>query len=94
MKAKFNNVIKISIRACALEYLLGKQGSKGHDIIYSEIKMAEYLLPNDANQTISQKQDIFEVRNRMLPIRHNFPSKEKYDKPRNISFRFLFYVWG
>ena len=73
-KTKFNNMIKISIRTCALEYLLGKQGSKGKNIIYSEIKMAEYLMP------ISQKRDIFEVRNRMLPIPNNFPSKDKYDK--------------
>jgi hypothetical protein len=60
--------------------LLGKQESKGKDIIYSEIKMAEYLMPNGSNLTISQKRDIFEVRNRMLPIPNNFPSKDKYDK--------------
>ena len=78
-KTKLNNMIKISIRTCALEYLLGKQGSKGKDILYSEIKMAEYLMPNDSNLNISQKQDTFEVRNRMLPIPHNFPSQEKYD---------------
>ena len=79
-KTKLNNMIKISIRSCALEYLLGKQGSKGMDIKYSEIKMAEYLMPNESNLTISQKQQIFEIRNRMLPIPQNFPSKEKYDK--------------
>ena len=79
-KAKFNNVIKIYIRTCALEYLLGKQGSKGHDIIYSEIKLAECMLPNDSNLKISPYKDIFEVRNRMLSIPHNFPTKEKYDK--------------
>ena len=36
-------------------------------------------MPNDSNLNISQKRDIFEVRNRMLPIPHNFPSQEKYD---------------
>ena len=78
-KSKLNNMIKISIRSCALEYLLGKR-SKGKDIEYSEIKMAEYLMPNDSNLTISQKRDIFEVRNRMLPIPQNFPAEDKCDK--------------
>ena len=64
-------MIKISIRTCALEYLLGKQGSKGKDIIYSEIKMAEYLIPNELNLTISQKTRYF--------WSHNFSSKDKYD---------------
>ena len=75
-KSKFNNLIKISIQTSALEYLLGKQGSKGKDITYSKIKMAEYLLPCDTNLTIEQKRYVFGMRNRMLPIPSNFPSKE------------------
>jgi hypothetical protein len=35
--------------------LLGKQGSKGKDIMYSDIKMTEYILPNNSNPTIEHK---------------------------------------
>jgi hypothetical protein len=79
-KTKFNNLIKISIQRSALEYLLGKQGSKGKDIIYSDIKMAEYLMPSNSNLTIEQKRYIFEMRNRMTPILSNFSSKEIISK--------------
>ena len=68
--------IKISIQTSALEYLLGKQGSKGRDISYSSIKMAEYIMPCETELTIEQKRYIFGMRNRMLPISSNFPKKE------------------
>ena len=38
--------------------------------------MAEYLLPSDTNLTIEQKRYVFGMRNRMIPIPSNFPSKE------------------
>ena len=30
----------------AFAYLLSKRGSKGQEISYSELKMADYLMPN------------------------------------------------
>ena len=79
-KIKFNKIIKLSIQKCALEYLLRKQGSKGKDILYSEIKMPEYLMPNEFNLTIEQKRYIFSMRNKMVPIENNFPSKGIVEK--------------
>ena len=38
--------------------------------------MAEYLMPGDTKLTIEQKRNIFEMRNRMLPLPSNFPTKE------------------
>jgi hypothetical protein len=38
--------------------LLGKQGSKGKDIMYSDIKMTEYLLPNNSNPTIEHRRSM------------------------------------
>ena len=73
-KKQFSNILKSRIRENALTYLVGKQKSKGKEIMYNEIKMAEYVLP-DANLTISQKQNMFAVRNRMTEILENFPGK-------------------
>ena len=42
--------------------------------------MAEYLMPNSENLTISEKRYIFSMHNRMIPLPHNFPSKDKYQK--------------
>ena len=78
-KSKFDNEIKKSIQISALVYLLGKQGSKGKDIVYSDIRMAEYLMPSSSNLTIEQKRYIFEMRNRMTPIPHNFSSSKEMD---------------
>ena len=61
-------MLKKSIQVKALQYLHSKQRSKGQEIQYSELKMAEYLMPNFENISIEDRQNIFEVRNRMLPI--------------------------
>ena len=45
-KTEFRNIMKKSIEKKALEYLLEKRGSKGCEIQYSSMKMAEYLSPN------------------------------------------------
>ena len=55
--------------------MVKKQGKKGQEITYSELKMAEYLMPNLENISIEDRRTIFEIRNRMLPIAVNFPSK-------------------
>ena len=56
--------------------MINKRGSKGQEIEYSRLKMAEYLLPQDENISILDQQYIFSMRNRMVQIGQNFPEKE------------------
>ena len=56
----------------AFEYLVNKRGSKGQEIYYSELKMAEYLLPGYENISIDEQRSIFSIRNRMIEIPENF----------------------
>ena len=72
-KTQFNKMLKESIKVKAFQYLMRKQRSKGQEINYMELKMAEYLMPNYENLSIDDKRKIFEIRNRMLPIPANFP---------------------
>ena len=71
-KYKFNSILKERIKKNALKYLLDKKGKKGKEIIYSELQMAEYLLPGSNNLTIEEKCKIFAVKNRMIDIPANF----------------------
>ena len=57
----------------AFEYLTSRRGSKGQEIEYTELKMAEYLLPNHEKITTKEQRNILEIRNRMVPIPSNFP---------------------
>ena len=59
-------------------YSTGKQRSKGKEMTYTDIEMAEYLQPSSP-LTISQKQTMFAVRNRMIEIYENFPGKNIED---------------
>ena len=78
---QFRNRIKHSIEQCAFKYLIAKRGSKGQEIIYSEIKMAEYLMPNIENLSIDDKRSIFEIRNRMVSaVPANFSSRKSEKK--------------
>ena len=52
-----------------------KQGIEGKNNKYSYLKMAEYLLPCNAKQTIEQKCEMFAVKNSMINIPANFSSK-------------------
>ena len=47
---------------------------KGKEIKYPEIKMSEYLLPND-ELSIDEQRNIFEIRNRMSNIPANYSSQ-------------------
>ena len=69
---KFNKSIKNKIKENALEYLLSKRGSKGSEIEYSVLEMSEYLLPYNDKLTISAKQGLFAVLNRMVDISDNY----------------------
>ena len=53
------------------------RGSKGIEIVYNEIKMADYLMPNREIITIEDKRYIFAIRNRMIQIPTNFPLKNE-----------------
>ena len=59
---QFRKLLKESIKNKALEYLLKKQGSKGKEIKYSCLKMAEYLLPNNEILSISDRRYIFAIK--------------------------------
>ena len=74
-KIQFNKILSVNVRKKAFEYLISKRGSKGQEISYSELKMADYLMPNLENLSIEDRRKIFEMRNRMLPISANFPIK-------------------
>ena len=53
-----------------------KRGSKGSQIVYSKLKMADYLYPND-HLSITEQRSIFSIRNKMVAdIPANFCSKE------------------
>ena len=46
---KFINILDKSINRKAFEYLMKKRGSKVEEIIYNDMKMPEYLMPNSEN---------------------------------------------
>ena len=75
-KYKFTKLIKKAIQVKALEYLLRKRGSKGKEIVYKELKLAEYLSPNEKRITTTDQRNIFAIRNRMVPIQSNFGNKD------------------
>ena len=58
-KKQFSTKLKISIHRRAFEYLISKRGSKGQEIEYSELRMAEYLQPGYENITIDKQLNIF-----------------------------------
>ena len=76
-KRQFNSMVKESIMKRAFEYLISKKRSKGKEIKYSELKMAEYLLPGYENITIEEQRNIFSIRNRMVEIHQNFPTSNR-----------------
>ena len=61
-KTKFTNILKQTTWKRAFIYLKEKQGKKGKEIQYSNIEMAEYLLPEN-KMSISQKQRMFAIQN-------------------------------
>ena len=55
----------------ALDYLMKKRGSKGKEITYKNIEMAEYLQPY-SKISVEEKRKIFQIRNKMTKIENNF----------------------
>ena len=75
-KESFSKLIKSKIPEIALKYLLEKRGSKGKEIVYESLKMAEYLMPHEKRLNIEEKRKLFSVRNRMINIGNNFGKNE------------------
>ena len=75
-KRTFLNLLQKSIRENALIYLLKKMGSKGSEMVYDSLEMADYLLPYNDRLKIEEKQTMFKIRNRMVEIGNNFGKKE------------------
>ena len=74
------NILKSRINENALSYLTNKQKTKGQEIKYKEMQMAEYLLPINSTLSIIQKQKMFALRNKMFEISENFPGKQMKDE--------------
>ena len=72
--------IKSQILKKAFEYLNQKRKSKGKEIEYTQLEMAEYLLPTNKRMSIEKKREMFSVRNRMINIESNFKNRKQTAK--------------
>ena len=79
-KPQYSTLIKGKIQEKAFNYLNGKRGSKGKEIVYKNLSMAEYLLPWNRSLSNEQKLQVFAIRNRMIDLPCNFPIND--DKVR------------
>ena len=64
-RKKFISFLNEAIKKKAFEYLLNLRGKKGQEIHYSELKMADYLVPSDQGLSITDKRYMFAIRNRI-----------------------------
>ena len=64
----FKEKVKSQILKKSLEYLLEKK-SKGKEISYKKLEMAEYLQPINRKLNTEDKKKMFAVRNRMVNIK-------------------------
>ena len=84
-RTTFKTLVKEKINKCSLKYLQEIRKSKGKEIEYLNLKMAEYLQPS-SDCSIEVKQRIFSIRNRMVKIPDNFkqakPNKHYDTTPR------------
>ena len=72
----FKKMINQKCEESAFKYLMSRRGSKGREINYSKLKMADYMYPND-HLTITEQRNIFAIRNRMVAeVPANFCSNE------------------
>ena len=75
-KSKLKSILRQKIHDRSLEYLLNMRGSKGKEMIYTKLQMSIYLSPSEYKVNISEKIEIFKIRNRMINIFDNFPSRD------------------
>ena len=71
----YKSLVRKKCKEIAFEYLMKKRGSKGSEIRYSAIQMADYLLPNN-QLTIEEQRKVFSIRNKMVKIASNFTSRK------------------
>ena len=72
--------IKSQILQNAFGYLNKRRKRKGKEIEYTQLEMAEYLLPINKKLTIEKKREMFSVRNRMINIESNFKNRKQTPK--------------
>ena len=93
-ETKYKEMIKMKCNELAYKYLMSRKGSKGKEIQYAKIEMAQYLQPNDQLQ-ISEQKKIFEMRNKMTNIPANFPRTTKFENKciceHNENMEHIFY---
>ena len=70
---QFKKIVKERIRKEAFIYVKDKIRSKGKENKFEDLRMAEYLLPENRSLNINEKQKLFEVKNRMIKLPINFP---------------------
>ena len=75
-KESFSKIIKSKISEISLKYLLSKRSSKGKEISYEKIEMADYLMPYNKSLNIEEKRKLFSIRNRMADVGNNFGKNE------------------
>jgi len=78
-KYTYRKLIKKGIQDKAFTYLTAKTRSKGQEIKYEELKMADYLSTGYENLTITDQRNIFAIRNRMVEIPANFKNKKNLE---------------
>ena len=76
-KERFLKIIKSKISEISLKYLLDKRKSKGKEISYQKLDMADYLMPYNKGLNIEEKRYLFSIRNRMVDAGNNFGKNEK-----------------
>ena len=98
-KYTYRELIKKSIQRKAFEYLIAKRRSKGQEITYKELKMAEYLTPGCEKLTIIDQRNIFAIRNRMVDIQANFSKDQKLEQCacgalENMKHIYTCHIWN
>ena len=78
-RKQFKNLLKEKINELAFKYLIEKRGKKGSEMEYSTLRMSDYLLPSTKGLTISEKQEMFAIKNRMVQISYNFSQNKNID---------------
>ena len=73
---RYTLLVKQNCKEGAYKYIMKKRGTKGSEIEYINLEMADYLLPNNI-LTIHEQRKIFEIRNKMSDIPSNFCSRDK-----------------
>ena len=79
-KSVFKNLVKNQVEKVAFEQLLKRQkgGQKGKKIVYENLEMADYLLP-ECQATPEEKSQILQIRSEMDDYPSNFGNKTKCD---------------